>query len=80
MESSEEECGVDIYIRPRFGYVEFVDAETKVGKEMAVAREMVGQRDSLDSTMAGWMTDCHLGFWKMSRLSLVERYAGQVQS
>jgi hypothetical protein len=30
-----------------------VDAETEVVKEMAVAREMVGQRDSLDSIMAG---------------------------
>jgi hypothetical protein len=75
MESSDEECEVDIYIRPRFGYVEFVDAETEAVKEMAVAREMVGQMDSLDSTMAGRMTDCHLGFWKMPRLSLVEPYA-----
>jgi len=80
MESSWEECEVDIYIRPRFGYVEFVEAEVEAVEEMTRAREMAGQTDSLDRTMAGRMPDFQLGFWKMSLLSLVEHYAGQVQN
>ncbi len=52
IESSWDECEVDIYIRPRFGYVEFVEAKAVALKKMTRVRKTVGQKERLDSTMA----------------------------